>query len=37
MIQSIKSTEKPYSRFVIDATLAADNPLGLRKNLSEII
>ena len=30
-------TAKPYSFLVIDATLASDNPLRLRKNLSERI
>ena len=30
-------TEKPYSFLVIDATLASDNPLRFRKNLSERI
>ena len=30
-------TAKPYSFLVIDATLASDNPLRLRKNLSEWI
>ena len=29
-----KCTEKPYSFLVIDATLASDNLLGFRKNLS---
>ena len=28
-------TEKPYFFLVIDATLASDNPLRFRKNLSE--
>ena len=32
-----KCTGKPYSFLVIDATLASDNPLGFRKNLSERI
>ena len=32
-----KFTVKPYSFLVIDATLALDNPLRFRKNLSEII
>ena len=32
-----KCTAKPYSFLVIDATLASDNPLRLRKILSEII
>ena len=30
-----KCTEKPYSFLVIDTTLASDNPLRFRKNLSE--
>ena len=30
-------TIKPYSFLVIDATLASDNPLRFRKNLSERI
>ena len=30
-----KCTAKPYSFFVIDATLASDNPLRFRKNLLE--
>ena len=32
-----KCTEKPYSFLVIDTTLASDNPLRFRKNLSERI
>ena len=32
-----KCTAKPYYCLVIDATLASDNPLSFRKNLSEII
>ena len=32
-----KHTAKPYSFLVIDATLASDNPLRFRKNLSERI
>ena len=32
-----KCTAKPYSFLVIDATLASDNPLRLRKNLFERI
>ena len=32
-----KCTEKPYSFLVTDATLASDNPLRFRKNLSERI
>ena len=32
-----KCTAKPYSFLVIDATLASDNPLRFRKNLSERI
>ena len=32
-----KFTEKPYSFLVIDATVASDNPLRFRKNLSERI
>ena len=32
-----KCTEKPYSFLVIDATLASDDPLHFRKNLSEVI
>ena len=32
-----KCTAKPYSFLVIDATLASDNPLHFRKNLSERI
>ena len=32
-----KSTSKPYSFLVIDATLASDNPLHFRKNLMERI
>ena len=32
-----KCTAKPYSFLVIDTTLASDNPLRFRKNLSEII
>ena len=32
-----KCTSKPYSFLVIDATLASDNFLRLRKNLSERI
>ena len=32
-----KCTAKPYSFAVIDATLASDNPLRFRKNLSEKI
>ena len=32
-----KCTEKPYSFLVIDATLASDNPLHFRINLSEKI
>ena len=32
-----KCTAKPYSSLVIDATLASDNPLRFRKNLSERI
>ena len=32
-----KCTEKPNSFFVIDTTLASDNPLCVRKNLSERI
>ena len=32
-----KCTAKPYFLLVIDATLASDNPLGFRKNLSERI
>ena len=32
-----KCTEKPYAFLVIDATLASDNPLRFRKNLSERI
>ena len=32
-----KCIAKPYSFLVIDATLALDNPLHLRKNLSERI
>ena len=32
-----KFTAKPYSFLVIDATLASDNPLRLRKNLFERI
>ena len=32
-----KCTEKPYSFFAIDATLATDNPLRFRKNLLERI
>ena len=32
-----KCTERPYSFFVIDATLATDNPLRFRKNLLERI
>ena len=34
---SKKSTAKPYFLLVIDAALASDNPLRLRKILSEII
>ena len=30
-----KCTGKPYSFLVTDATLASDNPLRFRKNLSE--
>ena len=30
-------TEKPYSFFVIDTTLASDNPSRFRKNLLERI
>ena len=30
-----KCTEKPNSFLVTDATLASDNPLRFRKNLSE--
>ena len=30
-----KCAAKPYSFFVIDATLAADNPTRSRDNLSE--
>ena len=30
-----KCTEKPYSFLVIDATLASDNHLRFRKNLSK--
>ena len=30
-----KCTEKPYSFLVTDVTLASDNPLRFRKNLSE--
>ena len=33
----MKCTAKPYSFLVIDATLASDNPLSFRKNLSERI
>ena len=32
-----KCTAKPYSFLVIDATLASDNPLRFRKNISERI
>ena len=32
-----KCTKKPYSFLVIDATLASDNPLRFRINLSEKI
>ena len=32
-----KCTAKPYSFLVFDATLALDNPLRFRKNLSERI
>ena len=32
-----KCTEKPYPFLVTDATLASDNPLRFRKNLSERI
>ena len=32
-----KCTAKPYSLLVIDTTLASDNPLCFRKNLSERI
>ena len=32
-----KCTEKPYSLLVVDGTLASDNPLPFRKNLSEKI
>ena len=32
-----KYTSKPYSFLVIDATLASDNPLRFRRNLSERI
>ena len=32
-----KVTAKPYSFIVIDPTLALDNPLYIRKNLSERI
>ena len=32
-----KNTAKPYSFFVIDTTLASDNPSRFRKNLSERI
>ena len=32
---SKKCTAKPYSFLVIDATVASDNPLRFRKNLSE--
>ena len=32
-----KCTAKPYSFFVIDATLASDNPSRFRKNLLERI
>ena len=32
-----KCTEKPYSIFAIDDTLASDNPLRFRKNLLEKI
>ena len=32
-----KCTEKPNSFLVTDATLASDNPLRFRKNLSERI
>ena len=32
-----KCTATPYSSLVIDTTLASDNPLGFRENLSERI
>ena len=32
-----KCTAKPYSSLLIDTTLASDNPLHFRKNLSERI
>ena len=32
-----KCTARPYSFLVIDATVASDNPLRLRKNLIERI
>ena len=32
-----KCTTKPYSFLVIEATLASDNPLRFRKNLSKRI
>ena len=32
-----KCTAKPYSFSVIDTTLASDNPLSFRKNISERI
>ena len=32
-----KCTATPYSSLVIDTTLALDNPLGFRENLSERI
>ena len=32
-----KCATKPYFSFVIDATLASDNPLRFRKNLLERI
>ena len=32
-----KCTAKPYTFLLIDATLASDNPLRLRKNLLERI
>ena len=32
---SKKYTAKPYSVLVIDVTLASDNPLCFRKNLTE--
>ena len=37
MILYKKCTAKPYSFTIIDTTLASDNPLSFRKNLSERI